>query len=501
MQRTLFGRFDLQGLIGEGEFSYCHRAMDRVTGQAVAVKQYKPARPQETQLRFQRQTQILQELREPFARTRDHRLWNEDLEKAKVEELCLQMVMCSSPNDLHLYTVLEIARCNLGQWLGEQPVLPVPRQQIQEICYSLVKGTAGLHAKGLVHLDIKPENFMQFGNQWKLIDVEGCIHSGKGVAFGSPTVAFSPSYCAPEFARCILTQKPVIGVTFELDIWSLGMTMAEFATTNSPLKQMHNQCERQGRTFQQASKVVLNWVANTMVAPIFQTGGDSQFEDLLYKWMIVPDASQRKQLAECMGHEFFPNSISSCRSPSPSRKRASPKPTPSLAGIPEFQKSESGAQGGSLTLPARVSSRDPTPQAAGVTQTQSGYISTSVRPMSPRNLHIAAASGSTSHRPTPRGPASHVHQPQVSTKSFIPASAGPSYQPPHVHSFAGSEPGQSFTMKTSEGFRFPSAQASGIRGQLTTAPTRSMAPQVHGRAMSQSFGPSGIGSSALPFRR
>merc|ERR1719463_400210 len=123
--------------------------------------------------------------------------------------------MCSSPNDPYLCVVLELARCNLGQWLGEQSVLPVPRHAIQEICYSLVKGVAGLHAKGLVHLDIKPENFMLFGNQWKLIDVEGCIHAGKCMPKDGGAVACTPGYCSPEFARAYLKAQYMTEIIFE----------------------------------------------------------------------------------------------------------------------------------------------------------------------------------------------------------------------------------------------------------------------------------------------
>eukprot|EP00746_Dinoflagellata_sp_MGD_P002721 gnl/MRDRNA2_/MRDRNA2_105321_c0_seq1.p1 gnl/MRDRNA2_/MRDRNA2_105321_c0~~gnl/MRDRNA2_/MRDRNA2_105321_c0_seq1.p1 ORF type:complete len:529 (+),score=83.58 gnl/MRDRNA2_/MRDRNA2_105321_c0_seq1:75-1661(+) len=286
---NISNHFDVQSVIGEGVFSIAYRAVDKATGKVVAIKTYKPGSLEHNQ-RFERQVQILKELQKPVIR------------KSNVEHPCLQMLAWE--RDPRCYIVLEMGTCDLAEYAKKQPVLA--RQGIRQLGHNLLRGAAALHTKGLVHLDIKPQNFMLFGNQWKLIDVEGCIHAGKCMPQNGGAVACTPGYCSPEFARAYLKPHHITEIVFGMDIWSVGMTLAEVATQNSPLQVMFSQLQRQGQTLQQASEAVLSWVANTREAPVFQTEGmDVRFQNLLYKWMLVLDIDGRRQLAECMDHDFF----------------------------------------------------------------------------------------------------------------------------------------------------------------------------------------------------
>lgn len=149
-------------------------------------------------------------------------------------------------------------------------------------------------------------------------------------------------------------------IIFEMDVWSLGMTLAEVATQNSPLKVMFAQLQKQGQTHQQASQAVMSWVANTREAPIFQTDGmDVGFQNLLYKSMLVLDISSRRQLAECMNHDFFrvadtlQHASQSCEQAKPTYSPA--RPIVDLTGrVPEQAKPTY-----SPTRPSQASPRTP----------------------------------------------------------------------------------------------------------------------------------------------
>eukprot|EP00746_Dinoflagellata_sp_MGD_P137042 gnl/MRDRNA2_/MRDRNA2_70874_c0_seq1.p1 gnl/MRDRNA2_/MRDRNA2_70874_c0~~gnl/MRDRNA2_/MRDRNA2_70874_c0_seq1.p1 ORF type:complete len:611 (+),score=80.52 gnl/MRDRNA2_/MRDRNA2_70874_c0_seq1:74-1906(+) len=308
---TVLGRFRLEGSIGKGNFSKCHKAVDMLSGQMVAVKTYK-AGCSNAVLRFQRQIKILKELQEPLLGTKwtskDPRRWNEDLFRTDPRDLFLLLVAHSQPDDPFLCIVTELATYSLYKYLhpsdDSTQAVPLSRNEVQSIAGSLMKAAAGLHAKSLVHLDIKPENVMFFGRSWKLIDVEGCIHAGKGIPSDCPTIAFSPIYCAPEFARAILAGQELIEASCGFDVWSTGMTIAELALGKAPFKDVY---EGHKINFgpQHASKLFLKWLAEMTRAPRINTCGDRYLDDLLSGCLLVLDFTRRKELAESLNHDFF----------------------------------------------------------------------------------------------------------------------------------------------------------------------------------------------------
>lgn len=343
----VLGRFQLQGTIGKGNFSNCYKAADILTGQMVAVKTYQKG-CKNAVVRFERQIKILNELAEPLMgskwSSKDPRRWNEDLLRTDPRDLFLHLVAHSQANDPFNCIVTELAQYSLYKYLHRSEhqngqALPLSKQEVRTIGHSLMMATAGLHAKSLVHLDIKPENVMFFGRTWKLIDVEGCIHAGKGIPFDCPTVAFSPIYCAPEFAKAILAQQALIPASCGFDVWSTGMTIAELATGRAPLKDFHESQKRAGGGYQQASKLLLQWLAETTAAPRIYTGGDRQLDDLFYNWLLVPNPTRRKELAESLHHQFLTSPVqvsAPCNSNSaqPSVASFNPPPRQSRSYVP-----------------------------------------------------------------------------------------------------------------------------------------------------------------------
>merc|ERR1719158_882316 len=87
------------------------------------------------------------------------------------------------------------------------------------------------------------------------------------------------------------------------------MTIAKMVTGKSPCKDLHNSFVTNGASCQQASNQLMHWLAEQMHAPKLQlridTRDDQQLEDLLYNWLLVPNPSRRKELAESLRHDFL----------------------------------------------------------------------------------------------------------------------------------------------------------------------------------------------------
>lgn len=140
---------------------------------------------------------------------------------------------------------------------------------MRRISKNFVLAVAVLHAKGLVHLDIKPENMMKalidenseksektksdekpekkdeksaqpsqaprIGT-WRLIDVDGCTHINTSISINDSSISFSPCYCAPEWAHFLIEDSDTLRVADQLDVWSVGISLCELILLDAVLK-------------------------------------------------------------------------------------------------------------------------------------------------------------------------------------------------------------------------------------------------------------------------
>jgi len=112
---------------------------------------------------------------------------------------------------------------------------PLSLASVRLVARGVMLATAALHAKGLVHLDIKPANIMWSNGHWKLIDVDGCVphsccvnlpaniqSSGHYIQKSNNRVAFTPLYCSPDWCRLITSGEGTqLELTPSLDVWSV----------------------------------------------------------------------------------------------------------------------------------------------------------------------------------------------------------------------------------------------------------------------------------------
>ncbi|WP_437645391.1 protein kinase domain-containing protein [Sorangium sp. So ce362] len=210
---VLANRFQLERLAGSGGMGAVWRAVDRQSGQAVALKViFNQGR--EHVVRFQREARLLAELEHPaVARYIDHGVTADGLYYLAMEWL--------EGEDLG-------ARLSRGP-LGIEPSLMLVGR--------VAEALAAVHERGIVHRDLKPTNvFLPRGDigSAKLIDFGIARQADAtyeltltGSAIGTP------AYMAPERVRGDLD------VDARADLYSIGCLLFECLTGRSPFVAQH----------------------------------------------------------------------------------------------------------------------------------------------------------------------------------------------------------------------------------------------------------------------
>jgi serine/threonine protein kinase len=204
-----------------------------------------------------------------------------------------------------MYVVTELAEQTLKSYLQEhyERKRPLPVEEVRKIAKEVTLAMAGLHAKGLVHMDMKPENIMRCSGRWKLIDMDGCFKIGSLVEMNNAAVSFSPCYCSPEFARFVNGGDSIVASP-ALDVWSIGMTLAELVELNPLFRATYQQIAK-GMTRKQGSTRFLKWLGQLSSAPKLTKACDSSFQKLLQEALLVPKQANRMTLAESLSAPFF----------------------------------------------------------------------------------------------------------------------------------------------------------------------------------------------------
>merc|ERR1719506_3360070 len=178
------------------------------------------------------------------------------------------------PDDGVVYVITELAQYSLKDYLAlrREQSRPLPKDSVKSITRAVILVVAGLHAKGLAHLDLKPENLMMFNGRLKLIDVDGCVKIGTAVSIQDSSISFSPCYCAPEWAQFLINESnQKITVHPALDVWSVGMTICELVTLNALLKPMYGNFLRNAHSHREAGFLFMDWLSNIKKVPLPKT--------------------------------------------------------------------------------------------------------------------------------------------------------------------------------------------------------------------------------------
>jgi len=306
-----------EDIMGEGTSSICRKGIDIESGEPVAIKVYKASSKASVLLqKFRRQVQVLQELQEPFVKVDDPTLWHDGLATAAPNQLFMAMLDYSKdasgqpapcPVDDVMYVVTELAQYSLKDFIAQRRAQkrPLPLELVRKTAKSIIHILAALHAKGLVHLDLKPENLMMFQGRLKLIDVDGCVRMGSIVSVSDSSISFSPCYCSPEWARFLIEESdgPVfITIHPALDVWSAGMTICELVTLDAVLKPTYAKYLRNGSSHREAGFRFMDYLSDIQSPPIPKKieQADAKLYAFLINNLLVCDFTERKTCAQAM---------------------------------------------------------------------------------------------------------------------------------------------------------------------------------------------------------
>jgi len=207
-------RYRIKARIGTGGMGEVYRAVDKTTGEVVAIKVLKQEARTIDRTRFKREVRILAELRHPgVVRYIDH----------------------GQTKDGRLFLVME--------WLNGEDLAhrlarrPVGMADAVELVRRASQALAAVHARGIVHRDLKPSNIF--------IEVHDNVKSVKLIDFGMVKVSDpddhttqrgsflgTPWFMAPEQARGA-------EVDARADVYALGAVLFRLVTGRNAFESRH----------------------------------------------------------------------------------------------------------------------------------------------------------------------------------------------------------------------------------------------------------------------
>jgi eukaryotic-like serine/threonine-protein kinase len=138
----------------------------------------------------------------------------------------------------YVYIAMELGQESLHDRIHR--VGPLPSADIKDLALALLDTLDHLHARGLVHADVKPGNLVRVGDRWKLCDLGAASPPSAapaGIRSGDPAEAErdrdppwsgTPEFMAPEVFDGDIGPAA--------DLWSLGLMIHECATGRSPFR-------------------------------------------------------------------------------------------------------------------------------------------------------------------------------------------------------------------------------------------------------------------------
>lgn len=207
----VYGNVKLCERIGEGSMGLVYRGRHQGIDRDVAVKLMPPHLADDEQYL--------------------KRFLREGRTAARIQHSNVVQVMDAGTAHGTAYLVLELVRgTSIGEVLDEQETMEPGR--VAELAVGIAEGLAAIHARGVLHRDIKPDNLLlNEAGEVKVTDL-GLARELRDASISRLTatgmVVGTPLYVAPEAIRDNKTAGP------KSDVYSLGATLYHMLTGRPP---------------------------------------------------------------------------------------------------------------------------------------------------------------------------------------------------------------------------------------------------------------------------
>ncbi|CAL5441071.1 unnamed protein product [Camellia sinensis] len=192
-------RYKIIKEVGDGTFGSVWRALNKQTGEVVAIKKMKRKYYSWEECINLREVKSLRKMNHPNI--------------VKLKEVIRE-------NDI-LYFVFEYMECNLYQLMKDRGNL-FSEAEVRNWCFQVFQGLAYMHQRGYFHRDLKPENVLVSKDVIKIAD----FGLAREISSQPPYTEYVSTrwYRAPE----VLLQSPMYNSA--VDMWAMGAIMAELFT-------------------------------------------------------------------------------------------------------------------------------------------------------------------------------------------------------------------------------------------------------------------------------
>ncbi|XP_058188999.1 cyclin-dependent kinase F-4-like isoform X1 [Rhododendron vialii] len=192
-------RYNIIKEVGDGTFGSVWRAINKQTGEIVAIKKMKRKYYSWEECINLREVKSLRKMNHPNI--------------VKLKEVIRE-------HDI-LYFVFEYMECNLYHLIKDRGKL-FSEAEIRNWCFQVFQGLAYMHQQGYFHRDLKPENLLVSKDVIKVAD----FGLAREISSQPPYTEYVSTrwYRAPE----VLLQSPMYNSA--IDMWAMGAIMAELFT-------------------------------------------------------------------------------------------------------------------------------------------------------------------------------------------------------------------------------------------------------------------------------